>query len=91
MAGQFARYEIETPQGMRTARLFMRESDEEGMSEFEVEVRSMVRDGFDAGPKDGSIGYTVDPYKAAEEILAKHYGSAEMIEAHYDWRPGVMN
>ena len=26
----------------------------------------------------------------AESILAEHYGYAKMVEAHYEWEPGVV-
>ena len=35
----------------------------------------------------GKVGRSMDQFKAAEEILAKHYGGARMIEAKYSWEP----
>ena len=56
---------------------------------FEQECKQVVCDGF-LQMEDGEPGFNVDPYKAAESILADHYGYAKMIEAHYEWKPGIV-
>ena len=37
----------------------------------------------------GKVGNSIDPFKAAEKILVNHYGSAKMVESHYEWRPYI--
>lgn len=47
----------------------------------------MVSEGFCQPKYSGKVGRSIDQFKAAEEILAEHYGSAKMVEANYSWEP----
>ena len=55
-------------------------------TDLEKEVNNIVDKGYD----NWDVGFNVDPYKAAEKMLAEHYGYAKMIEAHYKWEGGVI-
>lgn len=59
------------------------------LTEEESAVKKIVSNGFGTTKYRGKAGVTIDPYKAAEAILADHYGCAKMVEAHYEWRPNV--
>lgn len=53
----------------------------------ETEVEDVVSEGFCQRKYIGKVGRSIDQFKAAEEILAKHYGDARMVEANYSWKP----
>lgn len=82
-----ATYEVR--QGARTfsVRIFGGTGDEPALSKDDEEALDIVMDGFCEDRFAGKVGYSIDPFKAAEAILAEHYGHAEMVEADYDWHP----
>lgn len=87
--GGYATYSVWVNGEKKRARLFEYPADEpDSLSEFEREVKRIVSDGFglDTYFKDAMAS---DPFKVAENILADHYGRAEMVEANYAYRPGV--
>ena len=61
-----------------------------GVTDIEKEVCSVVDEGYSNSQDEGAIGFTIDPYKAAEKMLAEHYGYAKMVKAHYEWQAGVI-
>ena len=87
MTGGMAKYEVGEGTARRVVRYFLRPRDADGLSPDEAEAREVIREGFLG--LSGRVGVTVDPYKAAESILADHYGYARMVEANHDWRPRV--
>ena len=89
MPGGMAVYEIKKGDSVERARFWMRPKDEKRQTPFELEARKIVLDGFLQDGASGRIGYTIDPFKAAESILADHYGYAKMVEADYEWRPRI--
>ena len=86
--GDHAVYEI-GPEGSRV-RCFMCTADarKAGMSALEREADKVVDEGF-SRPEHMDPANRTDPYREIEKILAERYGSARMVEAHYDWRPRV--
>lgn len=66
-------------------RFFLTPEDEVDQTPLEDEVSDIICRGF-AG-YEGVISGEYDPFKAAEEILADHYGYAKMVESHYTWIP----
>ncbi len=89
MTGGMARYAIGRGEHVKAVRIFMNPKDEKDLSAEEVEARDAVLEGFLRPEYAGKVGNSVDPFKAAEAILADHYGYAKMVEAHYEWRPKV--
>ena len=87
MTGGMAKYEVGEGAARRVVRYFLRPKDALDLTPDEVEAREAIREGFLG--LSGRVGVTIDPYKAAESILAGHYGHARMVEANYDWRPRV--
>ena len=85
-----ATYEI--TMGAKVEKVTLYGSIPEGhvLTDAEEAVLGVFRKGAINARPIGSIGYSVDPYKAAESILAEHYGYAKMVEAHYEWEPGVV-
>ena len=53
----------------------------------EIEVEAVIMAGFCEPKYVGKVGRSIDLYKAAEDLLAKHSDSARMIEANYSWKP----
>lgn len=87
MTVEMAKYEIGEGAAHNTVRFFMRPKDESDLSLKEVEARDVIVNGYlELG---GQVGSTIDPFKAAESILADHYGYAKMVEACYTWKPRV--
>lgn len=86
----YAKYRITNSEGVRTARLHMSRPDGYELSPFELEVERVIEERIMKPDLAGKYGYTIDPYEAAESILADHYGYAKMIEAHYEWEPGIV-
>ena len=84
----YAKYDIGNGATRKTVRVFMRPKDETDLSLDENAAREVICGGF--LKLSGRVGVTIDPYKAAESILAEHYGYAKMVEAHYEWEPGVL-
>ena len=82
-----AKYEIGARKPFATVRYFIRPRDAENLTAMELEAREVIRGGF-AKNTDVTSGRT-DPFKAAESILADHYGYAKMVEADYEWRPRI--
>ena len=82
-----ATYEVR--RGARTflVRIFGSTGGEPVLSRDEEEALDAVMDGFCEDRFAGKVGYSIDPFKAAETILAEHYGYAKMVEADYDWWP----
>lgn len=70
-----------------TARFFDRSDESSKLTPDEIEVEDVVSEGFCQPKFIGKVGRSVDQFKAVEEILAKHYGDARMIEANYSWVP----
>ena len=87
MTVEMAKYEIGEGATRSTIRFFMRPKDEIGLSLKEAEARDVIVDGY--LKLGGRVGSTIDPFKAAESILADHYGYAKMVEACYTWKPRV--
>lgn len=82
-----AKYEIAKERENLTARYFIRPCDAPALTPFEIEVREVIRNGYEK--MDDVVAGRVDPFKAAERILADHYGSAKMVESDYEWRPRI--
>ncbi|WP_418862562.1 hypothetical protein [Slackia isoflavoniconvertens] len=87
LMGGMAKYEIAKERESLTARYFIRPCDAAALTPFEIEVREVIRNGYEK--MDDVVAGRVDPFKAAESILAEHYGSARMVEADYEWRPRI--
>lgn len=87
MSGGMAKYEIVKERENLTARYFIRPCDAADLTPLEIEVREVICSGYDE--MDDVVAGRVDPFKAAEKILADHYGSAKMVESHYEWRPYI--
>lgn len=91
MTAGYATYEIRRGNELAIARFFLNEADESGITDLEREVADVVCDGLVVEAEKGNdIGLNSDPYKIAESILANHYGYAQMVEAHYEWKPGII-
>ncbi len=80
-------YEIASGDRRFRVRLFSCSDDSCNLTPEEIEVEEVVGEGFCVPQYSGKVGRTIDLFKAAEEILAKHYGEAKMIEANYSWKP----
>ena len=89
MTGGMAKYEIGKDGASRLIRVFMRPKDEKNLTYDEAEAKKVILDGFISPEYAGKAGYSIDPFKAAEKILADHYGSAKMVESDYEWRPRI--
>lgn len=89
--GGMAEYEVGEGEARFTARYFIRPCDATNLTADEIEVRDVVRKGFLRDGMAGRVGLMIDPFKAAEEILAEHYGHARMTEANYEWKPGIIH
>ena len=87
MRGGMATYEIGLGDDRKTVRFFEYPCDEKDMTLDETEAASVIEQGYDS--LAGKVGVTIDPFKAAERILAEHYGHARMVAADYEWRPRV--
>ncbi len=87
MSGGMAKYEIAKKRENLTVRYFIRPCDAADLTPLEIEVREVIRNGYEK--MDDVVAGRVDPFKAAEKILAEHYGSARMVESHYEWRPYI--
>lgn len=85
----YAKYEVMRDGEMDTARLYVSDPGDYEFSAFEQEVEKVIENRCCESDLAGRFGYTLDPYKTAETILADHYGYAKMVEAHYEWRPKV--
>ena len=83
----YAVYEIKTKFRTMTVRYSVHAEITPPLTFVEAIVKEIVCDGF--GELHGRVGMAVDPYKAAERILANHYEHAKMVEAHYEWRPRI--
>lgn len=53
----------------------------------EIKAEDVIGERFCDKRFAGKVGFSIDPFKAAEEILAKHYGDARTVEANYSWKP----
>lgn len=85
MKTEHAKYEIGANKNV--VRYFLTPQDNGILSQQELEVRDCIRKKLlNVLVKSNK---PIDPYKAAEKILAEHYGYAKMVEANYDWRPRV--
>ena len=80
-------YEIAGQNRRFTARLFDCSDESCKLTPDEIEVEDVVCEGFCVPKYAGKVVRTMDQFKAAEEILAEHYGSAKMVEANYSWEP----
>lgn len=80
-------YEITSGKRRFRARLFSCSDESCNLTPEEIEVEDIVGEGFCAPQYSGKVGRTMDLFKAAEEILARHYGSAKMVETNYSWTP----
>lgn len=80
-------YEIADGTRHFTARLFNCSDESCKLTPEEIEVEEVVREGFCVPQHSGKVGRTIDLFKAAEDILAKHYGDAKMIGPNYSWGP----
>ena len=89
MAGGMAKYEIGAGERSRIVRVFMRPRDEKNLSGDEIKARDAILGEFLKPEYAGKVGNSIDPFKAAEKILARRYGRAKMVEANYEWRPNI--
>lgn len=90
MSGGMAKYEIVGIDGSRrNTRFFLRPIDEDALTTDEIEAKGVICRGFLSPEYAGKVGCSIDPFKAAEKILADHYGSARMVESNYEWRPYI--
>lgn len=80
-------YEITGGTRSFTARFFDCSDESCKLTPDEIEVEDVVSEGFCQPKYIGKVGRTMDQFKAAEEILAEHYGNAKMVEANYSWEP----
>lgn len=80
-------YEIADKDRRFTARLFGCSDESCKLTPEEIEIEEIVGEGFCVPRYAGKVGRTMDLFKAAEEILAEHYGNAKMVEANYSWEP----
>lgn len=80
-------YEIDNGARHFVARLFDCSDESCKLTPDEIEVESVVGDGFCEPKYAGKVGRSIDQFKAAEEILTRHYGKANMVEAIYSWKP----
>ncbi len=80
-------YEITSGQRCFKARLFSNSDESCKLTPEEIEIEEIVGEGFCVPKYAGKVGRTMDLFKAAEEILAEHYGNAKMVEANYSWEP----
>lgn len=80
-------YEIVGETRSFTARFFDCSDESCKLTPEEIEVEDVIGEGFCDKRYAGKVGSSIDLYKAAEEILAKHYGDARMVEANYTWKP----
>jgi hypothetical protein len=90
LMSDYAKYEIASNWQVQVARLYMSRPDDYELSPFEFEIEKVIEERIVKPDFAGKYGCTIDPYKAAESILAEHYGYAKMVEAHYEWEPGVV-
>ena len=86
----YARYEIMKDGEVEIARLHMLRPKGYELSPFELEIEKVIEERIVKTDLAGKYGCSIDPYKAAESILAEHYGYAKMVESHYDWKPGII-
>lgn len=84
---EHAVYEITDGTRRFRARLFKCSDKLCNLTADEIEVEAVIMAGFCEPKYVGKVGRSIDLYKAAEEILAKHYGEARMVEANYSWKP----
>lgn len=80
-------YEITNGQRRFRARLFSNSDESCKLTLEEIEIEEIVGEGFCVPKYAGKVGRMTDLFKAAEEILAEHYGDAKMVEANYSWKP----
>lgn len=80
-------YEIKGKNRRFTVRFFDCSDESCKLTPDEIEVEDVVSEGFCQPKYSGKVGRSIDQFKAAEEILAKHYGNAKMVEANYSWEP----
>ena len=80
-------YEIVDGARRFTARFFNCSDESCRLTPDEIEVEGVVSEGFCQPKYIGKVGRSMDQFKAAEEILARHYGEARMVEANYSWNP----
>lgn len=87
-AGDYAVYEVGA--GRERVRYYYDASCGEtaALTPLEREVDRVIYDGFDEPGHFDTTGMR-DPYKEAEYILAEHFGFARMVEANYEFVPGV--
>lgn len=84
---EHAVYEIADGERRFTVRFFNYSDESCELTPEEIEAEDIVGEGFCDKRYAGKVGRSIDLYKAAEEILARHYGDARMIEANYFWVP----
>ncbi len=90
MIGGMAKYEIVgIDSSRRNTRFFLCPIDEDTLTSDEIEAKGVICGGFLSSEYAGKVGNPIDPFKAAEKILADHYGSARMVESNYEWRPYI--
>lgn len=86
---EYALYEIGSNPSVATVRYSIYAGKGLTLTDEELEAKEIVSNGFGSPKYRGKAGVTIDPYIAAEAILADHYGSARMLEAHYTWKPRI--
>lgn len=84
---EYAVYEITDAKRRFTVRFFNCSDESCKLTPEEIEAEDIIGEGFCDKKYAGKVGHSIDPYKAAEEILAKHYGEVRMVEANYSWKP----
>lgn len=82
-----AAYEIADGTRRLTARFFDYPDEPCELTPEEIEADDIIGEGFCSKRYAGKVGYSIDLYKAAEEMPARHYGNAKTIEADCSWKP----
>lgn len=80
-------YEITSEKRRFKVRFFNSIDESCGLPPDEIKAEDVIGEGSCDKGYVGKVGFSIDPFKVAEEILAKHYGGAKMIEANYSWEP----
>lgn len=85
--GGMAVYEIAHGEAFAEIRYFIVPADEKDMTALEIGASEVICSGYEE--MDDVVAGRVDPFKAAEKILADYYGSAKMVKSDYEWRPRI--
>ena len=89
MTGRMPRYEMGENGSRRTVRVSCVLRMKRISRMMKWKPNKAIIKGFLSPEYAGKVGNFIDAFKAAEKILADHYGSAKMVESHYGWRPYI--